>query len=100
MSAIGPGDWVECIARTGRPDLCVPGGLYCVEALVPAFGTCPACEDGSDIEGMIFVGQPKERNDTGQYWSWCPCRFRPVYRPKADLIESLKAPPVRVGEFA
>lgn len=31
---------------------------------------------------------------------WNASAFRPIYRPRAEFIESLKAPPVRVSEEA
>lgn len=99
MSAIGPGDWVECLTPSPDTNACVEGGLYCVEALVPAFGGCPVCDDDMP-EGMIFAGHPREPAWGGYLKSWCPCRFRPIYRPKSDFIEQLKQPaPDIVREF-
>lgn len=94
---IGPGDFVECVGATAWPEVTV-GGIYRVEAIIEAYGDCPACgNEGS--EGITFAGHPK-RLKGGIMMSWCPCRFRPIYRPRADLIEQLKAPPQRVGEPA
>ena len=96
MSAIGPGDWVEAIGPKGVESPRAPGvfggGVYCVEALVWTNPHCGGC--GGEHAGIHLVGKARARN------GWRGCEFRPVYRPKADLIESLKAPPVRVGEFA
>lgn len=91
MSAIGPGDWVECLKGSSMISDCVPGGLYCVEAIVPAEGECPQCGDDTP-EGLLFSGHKKRLSPCGLYWSWCPCRFRPIYRPRAEFIESLKQP--------
>lgn len=105
---IDVGDFVECIGDVSRSAHVTPvrtGGIYCVEAIVPAIGDCPACGEWDDT-GLIFSGHPKQRAFLSEdeaddlLLSWCPCRFRPIYRPRADLIESLKAPPERVREPA
>ena len=96
MSApIGPGDWVECVDTSAPnfptldPDkssrgLLTKGAIYQVEAVVPSRLNRP----------MLQLREVKTlRNEWGAFYAF---RFRPVYRPKADLIESLKAPPVRV----
>lgn len=87
MSAIGPGDWVECVdaspcRRIGFTSL-VHGRLYRVSALgVP---------DGSGERGLIIAEAPHP--DTTRYGvGWALRRFRPVYRPRAHLIESLLKP--------
>jgi hypothetical protein len=95
---IGPGDWVECIGAFVNPFFVV-GRLYQAERVVPAIGDCPACGDETG-RGLLFVGGPRIHHPVVGVMSCCPCRFRPVYRPRADFIESLKAPPERVGEFA
>lgn len=90
--AIGPGDWVECIGFPGRSgpargDVPVVGGLYCVRAM----------REGSDrihggvSLGLLLVGLYAYHPD-GQEGAWHPDCFRPVYRPNADIIASLKAP--------
>lgn len=93
MSApIGPGDWVECVS------------VNC------------GCEDARPEKVALFlcegttyhinrVGQTANGRDAVELVDWpntpfCPGHFRPIYRPKADLIESLKAPPKRVSEPA
>ena len=71
--AIGPGDFVECIDATGAAVL-QAGAVYQVREV----WTC--------AEGLrwisVGVGEPPE--------GWYPSRFRPVYRPKAEVIEEMK----------
>lgn len=83
MSAIGPGDWVECVI--GRPHTFHPpatlvvGQLYLVRGLHP---------NGSlYLAGVVLPKGPK-----GIEAGWGLPRFRPVYRPKSSLIETLKQP--------
>lgn len=91
MSAIGPGDWVECIdsdstdlsARFGSRSY-VTGGLSVVE------------EVGEDDYGPWLncvgkirpadIGAPQEQGFGVEF-------FRLIYRPKAEIIEPLKAIP-------
>ena len=89
MSAIGKGDWVECMdasphLQMGHKSL-VSGGIYRVLELHPAGsirGDRMAYEDAIDLVG-----------DSLPYpFTWSVSRFRPIYRPKSSLIESLKRP--------
>lgn len=92
-SATGPGDWVERW-RPSKTGTFAVGGLYCVEEIGP-FGPCATC---SGCEGVRIVGVPMPNEalsgrSHGHLTNWWPiCCFRPVYRPKADLIEQLKQP--------
>lgn len=85
MSAIGPGDWVEALGPRGAVSWtgARAGGVYCVEALVST-APCDLCPD--DHPGLHLFGI--QRHPHG----WAGCQFRPIYRPKADLIEQLKQP--------
>lgn len=94
---IGPGDWVELIGPKGVtswvcPDF-VGGGLYCVEELV---WTAPCSKCGSsEHAGLHLVGKARAKH------GWAGCIFRPIYRPKSEIIEALKAPaPERITEAA
>jgi len=90
--AIGPGDWVECIDASpdwwGETVPLVVGRIYRVLRLErdpdrerPP-GTVEEC-------GVILVGvRVGPKGDD----SFSLGRFRPVYRPNVDIIESLKAP--------
>ena len=89
MSAIGPGDWVECI-RTGDGRADHPGRgftlgkLYCVREVSAKNYPCPC---GRTCGGLRFTNM----KDPAIGW-WSACAFRPIYRPKADFIEALKRP--------
>jgi hypothetical protein len=85
MNAIGPGDWVEAVKTEAAMDgtSIVTGSLYCVEMVGAGGGFCSDC---SSQDWLTLHGEP----ETG--FGWCPCGFRPVYRPNADLIEHLKTP--------
>jgi len=87
-SAIGPGDWVECVdtnpvnfptfdpQKTG-PELLTKGAVYQVESIVPSRRRRP----------MLQLREVRStRNPMGAFYAH---RFRPIYRPKADLIERL-----------
>lgn len=87
VSAIGPGDWVECVDSRGWEHLVPVGSVHLVEDVTMWQGRIPS---------LILKGIA---SPSGYREVLAEC-FRPIYRPKADLIESLKAPPVRVGEFA
>lgn len=85
MTAIGKGDWVECVDNRSRDyEGCEErlrlGGLYCVERADIA-----PCGDPAIwlIEATAACPEQGFRLD----------RFRPIFRPRADFIEALKAPP-------
>lgn len=81
---IGPGDWVECVsAPNGHITGFRAGGVYKVS-------------EAFTIEGrslLNFAGMPKPKAvlpNGGP--GWFIVYFRPLYTPKADLIESLLNP--------
>lgn len=79
MSAIGPGDFVECVKASGRhPEFSV-GRIYCVEWIDPS-ADCMACGNCDGL-GLKGIGG-----------NWASCCVRPIYRPKSSLIEQLKRP--------
>lgn len=90
MSAIGPGDWVECVdakpcARWGDPGL-RKGGLYQVEAV------SIRCDEVSGYKAAaVRLAGYVHPTVEGVRWLGLD-RFRPIYRPNVDLIQSLKAP--------
>lgn len=93
MSAIGPGDFVECVSRSANfPDRLADGAIYSVRAVVP--GPFKNSDFG------VHLREVDNANPNG----WSNHLFRPVYRPKQELIQSLKAPPInapaRVSEDA
>lgn len=81
---IGPGDWVECVdaspMRFFETGLTV-GAVYLVEG-------CTYPRDGL-IAGLLLRGVRHPGNLLGDY---NPRRFRPIYKPSADLIQSLLRP--------
>lgn len=100
---IGPGDWVECIARgRGNPpgvqfERDAPldvGRLYRVVKVVRGVDR----KSGEFREG-VFLTWPRTFIG-GVEAAWPLERFRPVYRPKQTVIDSLTAPPERTPEPA
>ncbi len=95
MSAdIGPGDWVECV----RPSRMRPGALR-VGAVYQVVSCTP--EDRHGIPGVTIKGVPAVYEHAG--FGWAVFMFRPVYRPKAEILDGLREPikpvktPVREG---
>lgn len=91
---IGPGDWVECIGGPTFPDnegKVVVGNLYRVKAMIPKI----YCSCGKQHEGLRFHGvlNPHDPKGIDSHW-WGICCFRPIYRPRQELIKQLKAPPL------
>ena len=83
---IGAGDWVECVhngERGGlswpRPELVV-GGIYSVARLDPDYLLV-----GYPVLWLNEQINPEQYSDGG----YAADRFRPIYRPKASLIQSL-----------
>lgn len=75
---IGVGDWVEIIDSR---EIAVVGSTCDA-------GACIQCD--FDGLGIRLIGQSPSQ---GPDWSWCEgCELRPIYRPSASLIESLKVP--------
>lgn len=84
--AIGPGDFVECIGDWPGIGL-RRGSVWLCEDVVRAPATCDMCDD-IDAGVLMLKGY---RPPAG-YDGCCPCGFRPIYRPKSDLIDTLKQP--------
>ena len=84
MECVDTGGWDQY--KWAAEDKLTAGQIYCVTAAwVNAFG--PAV-----LVGWERVSASK---DWGFRCGYAPERFKPVYRPKADLIESLKTPAKR-----
>lgn len=81
---ISPGDWVEYVGSDDpnaiSMNLLVRGSVYQVARLVQARGL-----DGGLHPALILRGVSRG--------AWTIKAFRPIYRPKQELIEQLKAPP-------
>ncbi len=91
MNAIGKGDWVECV----EDDSDVMGeirrgAVYQVREVIPeaAFEDCNMHGPDCAQPGLDLEGQPEDEERC-----WCAGSFRPIYRPKAELIQSLLAAP-------
>lgn len=103
MSAIGPGDWVERDPDFRNPRRAIPKSEVSVRGGWPEFGKLYQVrdmqvlrgEEGCLWQGLRLVGVVATiSGHPDAYW---PAEgFRPIYRPKADLIESLKVPAERV----
>ena len=101
MTAIGPGDWVECVGYAvdkrsfeSRGPTPKKGGVYQIEAVVMG-----RLRDGTVEPAYRLVGWHVP-SEIGGRIVYPTSGFRPIYRPKADLIERLMQPvpdePVKV----
>lgn len=78
MSAIGKGDWVQCVrtdAEEGDPCSVFAGRTYYCEGLInglvrPEYGLC-LCGT-IPTTGLVLSGV------TAPGCGWCPCNFRPL----------------------
>jgi len=93
MSAIGPGDWVECL-KTEKPRSNERRGIFSVGRVYFVIRITPT-------GGLVFKDMPTPQ-EFGIICSplvgWHPDYFRPIYRPKESFIESLKEPTFRLVE--
>lgn len=85
MSAIGPGDFVEVIGGSGKQ---IPVGAIVLVSEVRASEAWQCATEAGCEFGVRLSAAPNPPD--GRFW--CGCCFRPIYRPKASLIESLKTP--------
>ena len=83
MSAIGPGDWVECIKGNETTRV---GAIYRVAEILQWHVVCR-----NDNCGRPYLFLSDARPGKGLV-GHCVNRFRPIYRPKADFIEGLMLP--------
>jgi len=99
---IGPGDWVECVDASPHrgardPSVVAPltcGALYRVRDVVEGF------IGGQLVSGLLLVGITNPTNREGLEFAYDIERFRPIYRPNKEIIESLKQPaPAGVREL-
>lgn len=81
MSAIGPGDWVECI-RSHRGIIPVGAVVQC--RWIGDVGRGCEVDYTCAAPGIRFVSVA-DYDDR----PYCACAFRPIYRPKSELIQSL-----------
>lgn len=89
MSAIGPGDWVECVNTIpehgcfwGVDDRLARGALYQV---------LDAFMDRDSDSVLSLVGHRRSAAAVAQngHHGYLASRFRPIYHPKSELLESL-----------
>ena len=92
MDAIGPGDWVECVEAP-------KGGAYSDEGfarvgcIYQVREVIDRCRGNDGVEpGCRLVGQPQIIDDLGLECAYPLALFRPIYRPKSEIIEALKQP--------
>lgn len=92
--AIGPGDWVECVDAQFHASAGVAlvlAAIYRVREVLPdailsGGGRGPTVR----LRNIALPIGPH-----GVEASWAISRFRPIYRPKQEIIEALKAPPIK-----
>lgn len=85
MTAIGPGDFVECVSAVNTchlPNGYAHGCVYVVEECFREFGW----------DALNCVGMARPADIGSDQRGWPIEAFRPIYRPRADLIETLLAP--------
>jgi len=87
MSAIGPGDFVECLVGNTAT---VAGAVYKVSRVVERCGAACLYDDCTEPYLLLSEAKP-EWGCSGH----CIHRFRPIYRPKSSFIEGLKQPAPR-----
>lgn len=89
MTAIGKGDFVEAVRNEHGPGASLLAGRVYVVLSVQKDFTCDPCPHCGNDEDCVEVEGARLLDD----WAWCPCDFRPVYRPKPDAFaDLLKAP--------
>jgi len=90
---IGPGDWVEALITFDDGECrVVAGHAYRVTGMHEGEepDDCAHCGPGCAHPVLDLAEFPPDPE-----YGWCASIFRPIYRPRADLIESLKTPAKR-----
>lgn len=97
---IGPGDWIECVGPFADPaERAARGSRIEGSYFIGMVTVCEAVAERVRFPGNRVAPGIKARGvraflADGRE-AWIPAyQWRPVYRPKADFIESLKAPPI------
>jgi hypothetical protein len=79
VSAIGPGDFVECVrASIDRPGVLCVGSVYIVSRVIPG-----------PFEGYCDFGVELVEPYSGCPWGWASFLFRPIYRRDESLTTRL-----------
>lgn len=81
---IGVGDWVECICARTCGCGCFPAGTS-VLILGKIYQVETVCSHIEESPGLTLV----EVSTPGDHHCFPARDFRPIYRPKQELIESL-----------
>lgn len=91
MSAIGPGDWVECVKPDDLFALAL-GSVWYVEEIVPTARI--GCTDDASCKAPILhlAGVPRHPTQ-----GLCACGFRPIDRRTTALFQSLLTPAPEVA---
>lgn len=85
MNDIGPRDWVECVEPNKRGF--AVGALYLVERVHESRIKAPHCAcAGRGSIGLHFRGISEPPSP---HSGWCGCGFRPIYRPKAEIMQEI-----------
>jgi hypothetical protein len=88
MNAIGPGDWVECVsnqvAGCAPQTKLVVGRVY----LVTKVGVTPPRDPYPNVPWVRL----REVKEDPRRWGFRAEWFRPIYRPREELIEQLLQP--------
>lgn len=91
MSAIGKGDWVECISHHAEKIGLRAGAAYLVEEVRDMGRDCSSCRDACKRMGLRLSGATPIVQGYAVGFV-CSSAFRPIYRPKSTFIETLKQP--------
>jgi hypothetical protein len=81
--AIGPGDWLEIVSACSASRF-AGTVVQCIE-VVPLRGRVAHCM----VCGRSWDFGIKATNLEPMPHGYSPCYFRPIYRPKSELLESL-----------
>lgn len=73
---IGVGDWVECVDAQDFAHMLSVGSVYRCESISPS----------GEFIRLVGVGRYCPILGAPGFCRW---RFRPIYRPKSELLESL-----------
>lgn len=101
-SAIGPGDWIEFVGPFSdaamRAAIRSSGVQFVGSYRVGTMTLCEAVTDQMRLpDGSVAPGlktrDVKAFKNGHEMWLGAS-QWRPIYRPRADFIESLKAPPI------
>ncbi len=88
---IGSGDFVECVRSDCLPSTMRPLSINAIYQVRDAY--LGLAVGGVRLPALRLVGVQNGMTSHGAELSYRADRFRPIYRPKASLIQQLLAPP-------